>query len=322
MIVRLTNVSLPLFLVDDELVKVVRSPTMPANYHQEFEEHIISAVRFTTMSKHPALETVIPCRVWNSSIHRYYPENFRLATKEILMCSNARYEQPVKPQPSKAQVQVNISAMLPRVLWMEIMTYTHRDWFEAPQSEVGVLRRRLVEEQANSQRANTRRLEAEARCHIVERERDVYRLLARRWQSRLDSLLNQRDGDSVSESESVADAAASALLGGREQVAIFDSGGMFRRFRNRSASYESSDDDDEDDNNRDIELSGQNETSLLMEEDVDAMSEDLFDDDDGSLSTGSEPPAEEGAGDSAPETAKVIASCSQVRTVSISGPDL
>jgi hypothetical protein len=100
--VRLTNVSLPLFLVDDELVKVVRSrgnPTMPANYHQEFDEHILSPVRSTAMTKHPALETIIPSRVWNPSIHRYYPENFRLATKEILMCSNARYEQPVKPRP-------------------------------------------------------------------------------------------------------------------------------------------------------------------------------------------------------------------------------
>ena len=320
MIVRLTNVSLPLCLVDDELVKVVRSLTLPAN-NQEFEEHIISAVRFTAMTKHPALETVIPCRVWNSSIHRYYPDNFRLATKEILMCSNARYDQHVKPEPSKARVQVNISAMLPRVLWMEIMTYTHRDWFEAPQSEVSVLRRRLVEEKANSRRANTRRLEAEARCHNIERERDIYRLLARRWQSRLDSLLNRRDGDSVSESESVADVAASALLGEREQVANFGFGGMFRRFRNRSASHESSDDDDEDDYNREIEVSGQDETSL-MEEDVDAMNEDMFDDDDGSLSTGSEPPTAEGAGSSAPETAKVIASCSKVRKVSISGPDL
>jgi hypothetical protein len=314
--------------VDDELVKVVRSPTtMLAIYHQEFDEHILSPVRFTAMTKHPALETlVIPCRVWNSSIHRCYPENFRIATKEILMCSNARYEQPIKPQPSKTQVRVNISAMLPRVLWMEIMTYTHRDWFEAPQSEVGVLRRRLVEEQANSQRANTRRLEAEARCHIVERERDVYRLLARRWQSRLDSRLNQRDGDSVSESESVADAAVYARLGGREQAAILGFGG---RFRNRSASYESSDDDDDDDDdhNREIDVSEQNETNL-MEEDVDAMNEDMFDDDDESLFAGSELPVE-GAGSSvtqhmgmSPETAKVIASCPQVRTVSISGPVL
>jgi hypothetical protein len=318
--------------VDDELVKVVRSPrnpTMSANYHQEFDEHILSPVRFTAMTKYPALETVIPSRVWNPSIHRCYPENFRLATKEILMCSNARYEQLATPRPSKVQVQVNIAAMLPRVLWMEIMSYTHRDWFEAPQSEVGVLRRRLAEEQANAQRANTRRLEAEARCHIVERERDVYRLLSRRWQSRLNSLLNQRDGESVSESDSVEDASASAsaLLRGRDQAAIFEFGGMFRRFRNRPAAYESSDDDDEDEYHRDIEVSEQNETSL-MEEDVDPMNEDMFDGDDGSLSTGRELPVE-GAGGSvaqrtseSPETAKAIASRQQVRTVSISGPGL
>jgi hypothetical protein len=301
---------------------------MPDNYHQEFDEHVLSPVRFTAMTKYPALKTIIPSRVWNPSIHRYYPENFRLATKEILMCSNARYEQPVKPQLSKVQVQVNIAATLPRVLWVEILAYTHRDWFEAPQSEVRVLRRRLAEEQANSQRDNTRRLEAEARCHIVERERDFYRLLARRWQSRLDSLLNQRGGDSVSESESAEDAAAYALLDGREQVAIFGFGGMIRRFRNRSGAYESSDDDDEDDYNRDIEVSEQNAETTLMEEDVDAMHENMFDDDDESVSTGSSPPVE-GVGSSvanhtgmSPETAEAIASRRQVRTVSISGPDL
>jgi hypothetical protein len=61
MLVCLTNVSLPFFLVDDELVKVVRSPrnsTMPANCHQKFDENILSPLRFTAMTKHAALETV------------------------------------------------------------------------------------------------------------------------------------------------------------------------------------------------------------------------------------------------------------------------
>ena len=66
--------------------------------------------------------------------------------------------------------------------------------FETEQSEVEFLRQRLTEEQAAAERANERRLDAEARLAVLERERDVYRMLARRWQTRYDSMMVQQDG--------------------------------------------------------------------------------------------------------------------------------
>jgi hypothetical protein len=54
--------------------------------------------------------------------------------------------------------------------------------FDTPLSEVEVLKRRLKEEKEKADRANKARLEAEARCHLAEKERDIYRLLALRAQ--------------------------------------------------------------------------------------------------------------------------------------------
>jgi len=86
----------------------------------------------------------------------------------------------------------NLAAMLPRVIWIEILSYTHRKWFDSKESETQFLRNRLREEQANAAKAQQARIEAETRCHVAERERDVYRLLARRWQSRLQLILQQQ----------------------------------------------------------------------------------------------------------------------------------
>ncbi len=49
-----------------------------------------------------------------------------------------------------------------------------------------------MEEKAKTAKAERARREAEARCLAAERERAVYRLLARRWQSRLNVLLGQQ----------------------------------------------------------------------------------------------------------------------------------
>ncbi len=49
-----------------------------------------------------------------------------------------------------------------------------------------------MEEKAKTAKAERARREAESRCLAAERERAVYRLLARRWQSRLNVLLGQQ----------------------------------------------------------------------------------------------------------------------------------
>jgi len=191
--------------VDDELIKVVRignSSTSDDDMEStegevEFTHQFISGVRFASLLNSPAIPTVIPSRVWSPDVHLSFPDTFRQASVQLLLCSAANHIQPPLPTPA---VRVNLAAMLPKVLWMEILSFTHRNWFEQEQSENELLRRRLIEEQTALKRAQQARLEAEARCHMMERERDVYRLLARRWQSRLQTTLQQQrstSGDSI-----------------------------------------------------------------------------------------------------------------------------
>jgi hypothetical protein len=176
----------------------------------------------------------------------------------------------------------------------------------------------LKEEQANAKRTNMARLEAESNCHIAERERDVYRLLARRWQSRLNSVLNQRDDEAFSEAGSVEDAAAAMVLSEREQVAIFGLGGLFRR-----AAATGSDDDDE--NNGDIEEILEINGGSRMEDDSE--NEDMVDEDDDSESTGSDQrvaavASRDSTTGMSVSSRQAVLLRPQVRSVSIEGEDL
>jgi Protein-L-isoaspartate(D-aspartate) O-methyltransferase (PCMT) len=110
--------------VDGDLMKVVRLQT-PMN-DEEFRHENLSAVRFAPLLSHPQMETVIAARVWNPALHRYYPDGFRDSCKALLMCTHAAYQQPLAvelpPEP-----KVNVACMLPRALWFEVLSFTHRD---------------------------------------------------------------------------------------------------------------------------------------------------------------------------------------------------
>jgi hypothetical protein len=125
-----------LFIVEDELVKVVRisRPTDQCEA-QEFTQRVLAGVRFAPLVSFPTIKTVILARIWSPSLHRYYPDSFRNSCKTLLLCSHANYDtQPVEPIPPKELV--NVASMLPRALWMEIMSYTHRDCKTMPCSFV------------------------------------------------------------------------------------------------------------------------------------------------------------------------------------------
>jgi hypothetical protein len=111
--------------VEYELVKIVRHQTP---HHQpndnDFSHIVLSAVRFAPLAAYPVIETVIPGRIWNPTVHKYFPDSFRSSCKELLLCSLANYDQPIQKQP---KTQVNVACMLPRALWMEVISYTHRD---------------------------------------------------------------------------------------------------------------------------------------------------------------------------------------------------
>ncbi|KAL7461521.1 hypothetical protein ACHAXS_001939 [Conticribra weissflogii] len=199
--------------VDDELVKIMRvgklSPELEndaasdsRSVDKEFTSQILSGVRFAPLVSLPSLTTAIPSSVWNPSIQRSYPPEFQRASMELLMCSNSCIVQPPPREPRPDEL-FNAAAMLPRALWVEILSYTHRKWFEPEQNETEYLKRRLREEKAKAAQAERSRKEAEERCLALERECALSRLLARRWQSRLNALLSQQDqlGDHGQRSE-------------------------------------------------------------------------------------------------------------------------
>lgn len=197
--------------MDDELVKVIRisqggpetsnaqsvprsirgqPPTLSTDYSQQ----VVSGVRFTPLLSKPVMPTKIQSHVWGPDQHKYYPESFRKTCKEILLCAHSPFLQPL-PEPVIPKDRINGASLLPRQLWVEVLSYTRRDWFEQAPTAEDVLRRQLREEQQAVKRAQDARQEAETRLRVMERERDGYRLLALRWQSRLQSLLSERNQD-------------------------------------------------------------------------------------------------------------------------------
>lgn len=189
-------------------------------------------------------------------------------------------------------------------------------------TETAFLRRRLLEEQAEAKWANQARLAVEARCHEVERERDLYRLLATRWQSRLHDLLRRNTSTSENQvaiqvdMEAGLDAILNERRADRRALGI---GGMLRRFQN-----EDEDDHDlfdsemeEDDDEMLAEGQSQNEG----EESIDA---DIASDDDNvgqSFDSATTMDEDDDTPMSGSPTSKPFVS-REVRTVSISSDDL
>ena len=130
-------------VVEDELVKIVRigsrsnpKPPTPSSMMEtddpnplpvpEFTPQIVSGVRFATLQARPSMDTVLPSKVWNPSVHYQYPDSFRQSCREILLCSHAPKEQrPIER--TVPAININAAGLLPRVLWMEVLSFTHRD---------------------------------------------------------------------------------------------------------------------------------------------------------------------------------------------------
>lgn len=64
--------------------------------------------------------------------------------------------------------------------------------FAEEQNEVDYLKKRVAEEQAHARRTHRALIDTEQRLLSVERERDVFRMLARRWQSRLQQVVEEQ----------------------------------------------------------------------------------------------------------------------------------
>jgi hypothetical protein len=277
----------------------------PPPLSDEFYQHIVSGVRFTPLVKYPAIPVMIPSQVWSPAAHSHYPASFRKASDALVMCSLSTI---VQPPPEKIQERVNVAPMLPQSIWAEILSYTHRDWFEQARFDEEFLRRRLSEEQATVKRAQEARLDAETRLHLAERERDVYRLLALRWQSRLRTLTNEPgdhdDDEAFIGSDDVAHVAAAVFANEPVSLGLGGLSVLIRRFQSQ---YSDSDDEVEEDSDH----QGRMEDDSESEDDSAAM-EDETDIND-------EPPESIAASTRSSQSVSVR---SQARTVSITSEDL
>jgi hypothetical protein len=224
------------------------------------------------LMNHPCMPVVLPDRIWTPSLHKSYPESFKKSAKALMMCSYAPIVQAVVP----ARQEINAAPMLPRALWLEVLSFAHHDWFEPPYCNEEMLQRRLTAAQSSIDRAREAQAEAEARLQLAERERDVYRLLAMRWQARLQAVLtgeqNTADIDFESEEnlvdmDDVAEA-ASALFADEPHMLRFGSlSSVIRRFqrsRERRAFIDRAAENASDDSDGDISFETQ------MDEDDDS----------------------------------------------------
>jgi protein-L-isoaspartate O-methyltransferase len=131
--------------VDDELVKIERVGNVSSDVEgemehedgarsisglsREFTSQILSGVRFAPLTNSRSMvQTVIPAHVWNPSVQRMYPSEFKRASMHLLMCSNSELVQPLPTTP-RPDERVNVAAMLPKSIWVEILSFTHRKWF-------------------------------------------------------------------------------------------------------------------------------------------------------------------------------------------------
>ena len=113
-----------LLVAGDELIKVVKSHRFSPDSDQKYITTVISGVRFAPLLSSPNILTIIPARVWSPSSHHLYPNSFRGACRELLLCSNSSKKQPVQVKPVE---KVNVASILPRALWVEVLSFTNRD---------------------------------------------------------------------------------------------------------------------------------------------------------------------------------------------------
>jgi len=231
--------------VDDEMVKVIRMVSTPEKCHSnsiggyneifyknpifvgsDFTQEVIAHVCFAPLLRWPRVPNVIQARLWSPINHKYFPSTFTDATDQIFLCSESSVFQPLPPK-KKQKDLLNVAAMLPNALWLEILSFTHRKCksmylflilikhpsymfitiigFDNKRTDLFSMKKRLIEEQNNVAKAFAAKLDAERECLEAKRSRDVYRRLARRWQSRLYRVLcSQRNRNKSNEPNTVS----------------------------------------------------------------------------------------------------------------------
>ena len=114
---------------------------------------------------------------------------------------------------------------------------------------------RLREEQANTEKAQQAFMEAESKVLVAERERDIYRMLANRWQSRLRVVLNRHPLSSTTASDTTENntrneeelASPEGNVFDTNLIPILDMGTILQQIQNDLDDFAQFNDDDDDD---------------------------------------------------------------------------
>ena len=192
--------------------------------------------------------------------------------------------------------------------------------FEAPQSEVEFLRRRLKEEQENAERALRASVEANLRCRQAERERDMYKLLAMRWRGSTrnsSSRINVENEDADTDMQ-IIDDATYHLLRGQDNLSFTGLANLFRNVRDQGINIEENGVENESQEDSNAES-----YSNRLEDDHEMVEEG--DDDDGSsesMTSGSHDTNASDLVQSLFSGSDDLVVTRQVRTVSITGMDI
>jgi len=170
--------------------------------NQDFESQVLTGVTFAPLVRSSTKDTVIPTNLWKPSSQRSFPSEFQRISMQLMMCSKSQLVQPLPPVPSPEE-RFNAAAMLPKAIWTEILSYSHRScetfWpevfhsncylvlflifhfcfpgFEPEQSETDYLKQRLREEKTKLAKSERARREAVERCVVAERERVSFRFV-------------------------------------------------------------------------------------------------------------------------------------------------
>jgi len=304
--------------VEDELVKCVRMQASASN-EKEYTLQVLSGVIFAPLVKKPGMKTVIQASVWSPTNHLLYPDTFRKACEQILLCSQFASKNANFGSSSESGKPTNATSLLPRAMWIEVLKFCSRDWFEPPLNELEFLRKRLQEQQAMTEMVNKARLEAEARAAVAEREREIYRLLSQRYENRLAEANGARGNDE----EYTEHLVAGLLLEARNGPAI-GVGNLFRQFRNRlRAAERGGDQDSDDDDDEEEEEEDSDDDDNEMEEDQEDESgeeEEAMEDEQAASDEDGDADMDMGVSMSDPRAFKTRSK--QPRTVSMSEDDL
>uniref|UniRef100_A0A7S3V953 Protein-L-isoaspartate(D-aspartate) O-methyltransferase n=1 Tax=Chaetoceros debilis TaxID=122233 RepID=A0A7S3V953_9STRA len=255
--------------VNESLMKVIRmdvekmstndSSLSPLTLSTEYVSNEITGVHFAPLQRRPKIDIVIPAKKWSPSLHSSYPQSFQDSVKEILLCSRTPYNVPEK------RVPVNMSATLPRDIWVHIFSFANRNWFNKEIGELPILRRSLRYEQNAAAEANLELAQLQARNALLEREREICMNMMRRWRTQMQYSLQQRESYATRQPQSSSMEEDPLLLSA--QSLLNETNAIISTYRIRpqgmDVDHMDDDDDDDDDEDNDDDDDDDNERGMM-----------------------------------------------------------